>query len=93
MSRLLNESWIEGLPDPIVENLEALNRYVVLRICERIRKIGDIGAADAHRLKSAVEYAAMREVKKADREWNKIMGIGDAKATGKKDECGKVEFF
>ncbi len=58
MSRLLNESWIEGLPDPIVENLEALNRYVVLRICERIRKIGDIGAADAHRLKSAVEYAA-----------------------------------
>ena len=58
MSRLLNESWIEGLPDPIVENLEALNRYVVLRICERIRKIGNIGAADAHRLKSAVEYAA-----------------------------------
>lgn len=58
MSRLLNESWIEGLPDPIVENLEALNRYVILRICERIRKIGDIGAADAHRLKSAVEYAA-----------------------------------
>lgn len=58
MSRLLNESWIEGLPDPIVENLEALNRYVVLRVCERIRKIGGIGAADAHRLKSAVEYAA-----------------------------------
>ena len=58
MSRLLNESWIEGLPDPIVENLEALNRYVVLRVCERIRKIGDIGAADTHRLKSAVEYAA-----------------------------------
>ena len=58
MSRLLNESWIEGLPDSIVENLEALNRYVILRVCERIRKIGDIGAADAHRLKSAVEYAA-----------------------------------
>lgn len=58
MSHLLNESWIEGLPDPIVENLEGLNRYVVLRVCERIRKIGDIGAADARRLKSAVEYAA-----------------------------------
>jgi len=58
VSRLLNESWIEGLPDSIVENLEALNRYVILRVCERIRKIGDIGAADAHRLKSAVEYAA-----------------------------------
>ncbi len=58
MSLLLNELWIEGLPDPIVENLEALNRYVVTRICERIQKIGSIGAADAHRLKNAVEYAA-----------------------------------
>ena len=28
--------------------------------------------------------AAMREAKKADRRWNKIMGIGDAKPAGKK---------
>lgn len=26
----------------------------------------------------------MREAKKADRRWNKIMGIGDAKPAGKK---------
>lgn len=57
MNRLLNESWIEELPDNIVENLEALNRYVITRICERIREIGDIGASDAQRLKSVIEYA------------------------------------
>lgn len=58
MSRLLNESWIESLPDEVAGNLEELNRYVVNRVCERIRKIGDIGTADAHRLKNAIEYAA-----------------------------------
>lgn len=57
MNRLLNESWIEGLPDNIVENLEDLNRYVVRRICERIREIGDIGTSDANRLMSVIEYA------------------------------------
>lgn len=38
-------------------------------------------------------YAAMREVKKAEREWNKIMGIGDAKATGKKKEHAANELY
>lgn len=32
--------------------------------------------------------AAMREAKKADRRWNKIMGIGDAKSAGKKEKGG-----
>ena len=57
MSRLLNESWIERLPDNIVDNLESLNRYVVLRLCERIKEIGDIGTSDSRRLMSVIEYA------------------------------------
>ena len=74
MSRLLNESWLEGLPDNIVENMEALNNYVVQRICERIRKIGDIGAADAHRLKTAIEYAGA-DFKAIEKEIARIMGM------------------
>ena len=74
MSRLLNESWLEGLPDNIVSNLEALNNYVVQRICERIRKIGDIGAADAHRLKTAIEYAGA-DFKAIEKEIARIMGM------------------
>lgn len=73
MARLLDEAWIEGLPDNIVENLEEMNRYVVGRICERIQKIGDIGAADAHRLKNAVEYAG-GDLKAIEEEIAGIMG-------------------
>ena len=74
MNRLLNESWIEGLPDSIVENLEELNRYVVQRICERIREIGDIGASDAHRLKSAIEYAGA-DLGAVEKEISRVMGL------------------
>ena len=73
MSRLLNESWIEGLPDNIVDNLETLNNYVVQRICERIRKIGDIGTADAYRLKTAIEDAGA-DIKAIEKEVARIMG-------------------
>ena len=73
MSRLLNESWIEGLPDNIVDNLETLNNYVVQRICERIWKIGDIGTADAYRLKTAIEYAGA-DIKAIEKEVARIMG-------------------
>lgn len=72
MNRLLNESWIEGLPDNIVENLEELNRYVVRRICERIKEIGDIGTSDAHRLKSVIEYAGA-DLGSIEREISRIM--------------------
>ena len=74
MSRLLNESWIEGLPDGIVGNLESLNNYVIQRICERIRKIGDIGTADAQRLKTAIEYAGA-DLEAIEKEVARIMGM------------------
>ena len=57
MSRLLSETYLNSLPDPIAKNMEALNQYVVERICKRIQKIGSISPSDAHRLKSAIEYA------------------------------------
>lgn len=74
MSRLLNESWIEGLPDNIVENLESLNNYIVQRICERIRKIGEISATDAHRLRTAIEYAGA-DLEAIEKEVARIMGM------------------
>lgn len=77
MNRLLNESWIEGLPDNIVENLEELNRYVVQRICERIKEIGDIGTSDSLRLKSAIEYAGA-DLDAIEREISRIMKMNQA---------------
>ena len=40
MIRLLSESYLNSLPDPIAKNMEALNQYVVERICKRIQQIG-----------------------------------------------------
>ena len=57
MSRLLSESYLNSLPDPIAKNMEALNAYVVNRLCDRIRKFGSLSPANAQRLKSAIEYA------------------------------------
>lgn len=74
MNRLLNESWIEGLPDNIVGNLEDLNRYVVHRICERIKEIGDVGTADSHRLMNVIEYAGA-DLDAIEKEIARIMQI------------------
>ena len=89
----MNESWLEGLPDNIVENLESLNNYVVQRICERIRKIGDIGAADAHRLKTAIEYAGA-DLKAIEKEVARIMGVNQQEVERLFEEVAKenVEF-
>lgn len=93
MSRLLDESWIEGLPDAVVENLEELNRYVVNRVCERIRKIGDIGAADAHRLKSVMEYAA-GDMQAIEKEIARIMqkNVRDIDAIFEKAAAENIDF-
>lgn len=88
MSRLLNESWIEGLPDGIVGNLESLNNYVVQRICERIRKIGDIGTADAQRLKTAIEYAGA-DLEAIEKEVARIMGMNQREVEQLFEEVAK----
>lgn len=78
MSRLLSETYLNSLPDPIVKNMELLNRYVVERICKRIQKIGSISASDAHRLKSAIEYAGA-DLQAIQKELERITGL-NAKA-------------
>ena len=74
MSRLLRESWVESLPDNVVKNLESLNDYVVQRICQTI---GKIGASDAHRLKSAIEYAGA-DLDAIQKELSRIMGLNES---------------
>lgn len=74
MSRLLRESWVESLPDNVVKNLESLNDYVVQRIC---KTIGKIGVSDAHRLKSAIEYAGA-DLDAIQKEISRIMGLNES---------------
>lgn len=76
MSRLLSESYLSSLPDPIAENMQALNDYVVKRLCERIGKIGKVSPSDAHRLKSAIEYAGA-DLPAIQKELARTMGMNE----------------
>ena len=74
MIRLLSESYLNSLPDPIAKNMGALNQYVVERICKRIKQVGSISASDAHRLKSAIEYAGA-DLQAIQKELERITGL------------------
>ena len=78
MSRLLSESYLNSLPDPIAKNMEALNRYVVERICKRIQKIGKLTVQDAAKLYSAIEFAGA-DLQAIQKELERITGL-NAKA-------------
>lgn len=76
MNRLLSESYLSSLPDPIAKNMQALNAYVVKRLCERIGKIGKVSPSDAHRLKSAIEYAGA-DLPAIQKELARTMGMNE----------------
>ena len=78
MSRLLSETYLNSLPDPIAKNMEALNRYVVERICKRIEKIGKLTVQDAAKLYSAIEFAGA-DLQAIQKELERITGL-NAKA-------------
>ena len=74
MSRLLSETYLNSLPDPIAKNMEALNQYVVERICKRIEKIGKLTVQDAAKLYSAIEFAGA-DLQAIQKELERITGM------------------
>ena len=78
MSRLLSETYLNSLPDPIAKNMESLNQYVVERICKRIQKIGKLTVQDAAKLYSAIEFAGA-DLQAIQKELERITGL-NAKA-------------
>lgn len=78
MRRLLSEIYLNSLPDPIAKNMEALNQYVVERICKRIQKIGKLTVQDAAKLYSAIEFAGA-DLQAIQKELERITGL-NAKA-------------
>ena len=74
MIRLLSETYLNSLPDPIAKNMEALNQYVVERICKRIQKIGKLTVQDASKLYSAIEFAGA-DLQAIQKELERITGL------------------
>lgn len=56
MNKLLNENWIDNLPNNVTEHFESLNRQVIAIICKRLKEIGEMSATDVHRLTSSIEF-------------------------------------
>ena len=74
MTRLLSETYLNSIPDPIAKNMESLNQYVVERICKRIQKIGKLTVQDAAKLYSAIEFAGA-DLDAVQKELTRIMGL------------------
>ena len=66
MNKLLNEDWIDSLPNDTVEHFESINKKIIEVICNRIKTIGSMSATDIHKLTNAVEFlgADMQEIEK-----------------------------
>lgn len=79
-NNLLNQRWIDSLPDVIVENLQKQNDYILRVICERIKQIGEINPADQSKLKSALEYAGA-DLAKIEAYIKKTTGINQKELT------------
>ena len=56
MSNLLDEKWLESLPEPVVDNMEKLNAKVIKVICERIKYFGDLRPTEVKKLTNSLEF-------------------------------------
>ena len=60
---MLSENAINNLVQPIVTRQESINTYVLSKIAEKVKAIGEISADDIRRMKILVQYGAdIREI-------------------------------
>lgn len=57
MNNLLNEKWLEALPEKVTENLIKQNTEVIKVICERIKYFGDLRPTEIKKLTNSVAFA------------------------------------
>lgn len=55
---MLSENTIENLIRPMVNRQEAINSYVLEKIAQSVREIGELSPSDINRMKLLVEYGA-----------------------------------
>lgn len=56
MSKILNENWVNALPNEAVSVAEDINIEIAKVIAERIKKIGQLSPTDIKKLTNAIEY-------------------------------------
>ena len=55
---MLSESTIDHLVKPIVSRQEAINTYVITKIAESVREVGEISPSQINRMKILIENGA-----------------------------------
>lgn len=56
MSKILNENWVNALPEEAVSVAEEINIEIAKVIAERIKKIGTLSPSDVKKLTNSLEY-------------------------------------
>lgn len=57
MNRLLDENWLESLPDTVADNMEKQNAEIIEVICKRIKYFGDLRPTEAKKLTNSIAFA------------------------------------
>lgn len=70
---MLSENAIENLIRPIVDRQEAINRFVINLIAQRINDIGSLTASDIYKLERLFQWGA--DVRKINEELARLTGL------------------
>lgn len=57
MNRLLDENWLESLPDTVADNMEKQNAEIIEVICKRIKYFGDLRPTEVKKLTNSIAFA------------------------------------
>lgn len=60
MNNLLDEKWLEALPDKVTDNLMKQNAEVITVICERIKYFGNLRPTEITMLTNSLAFARSR---------------------------------
>lgn len=66
MNRLLDENWLESLPDTVADNMEKQNAEIIEVICKRIKYFGDLRPTEVKKLTNSIAFAGadLKEIEK-----------------------------
>lgn len=57
MNKLLDENWLESLPDTVADNMEKQNAEIIEVICKRIKYFGDLRPTEVRKLTNSIAFA------------------------------------
>lgn len=57
MNRLLDENWLESLPDTVAANMEKQNAEIIEVISRRIKYFGDLRPTEVKKLTNSIAFA------------------------------------